>query len=59
MGVGKFVITPSKLLVAPAILSHTPVGIYGGFIPRDKSSNLLKARCIPTKFHWHVELNVD
>ena len=49
---------PSELLVAPTILSCTLVGIDGGFLPWYNSYNMFKARCRPTKHHWHVELNV-
>ena len=42
MSVGKSVRTPSKLLVSSAIIPDTIGGIYGGFLPWENSSNLLK-----------------
>ena len=59
MGVGKYARTPSMLIVAPAISSRTLLVIDGGFVTWDNLSNLLKARCRPTKRHWRVELKVD
>ena len=47
------------LFIAPAIASCTLVGIDGRFVPWENWSNLLKARCRPTKRHWNVELNLD
>ena len=51
IGVGKSVRTPSTLLVALAISSRTLVGLDGGFVPWDNSSNLLKAICRLTRRH--------
>ena len=47
------------LLVAPVILPCTLVQVDTGFVPWDNSSNMLKASCIPTKRHCHVEVKVD
>ena len=57
IGVRKSARTLSTLLIAPAILSHTLVGIDGGFFPWYNLSNLLKSRYIPTRSHCSVDLN--
>ena len=57
IGVRKSARIPLALLVAPVIFPCTLVGIDGGFVPWDNSSNLLKAICRLTKRHWIVELN--
>ena len=44
---------------APVILSCTLVGLGSRLVPWENPSNMLKARCRPTKYHWNVELKVD
>ena len=43
IGVGNSARTPSTQLVAAAMMHCTPVGIDGGFVPLENSSNLLKS----------------
>ena len=59
IGVRNSASTPLTLIFAPAISSQTLVGINGGLIPWDNSSNLLKAIYRLTRHHWRVELKFD
>ena len=55
--IGKSVRNPSALLVAPAILSCTLVGIDSVLVLWENLSNPLKARCRLARCHWNVEFN--
>ena len=57
IGVRKYERNHLALLIVPAISPHTIVGLNGGFIQWDNSSNLLKARCILPIRYWRVKLN--
>ena len=57
IGVGKSSRISSMLLISPAILSRTLLGINGGFVPWENSYNLLNTICRLTRRHWRVEFN--
>ena len=44
IGVGKSARTPSTLVFTPTMMYSALVGIDGGFVPWDNSSNLLNSK---------------